>query len=268
MILLEAALRRERAIVAAGLAVLTLFAWAYVWLGAGMGMGALAMTRLVLFPHLTPELMSGMAMPPVAWSTVVAMWWVMMIAMMTPSAAPLVLLYGRVMRHAAAQGQTDTMLAASAFLAMGYLLVWLGFSLLATAMLYVLQRAGLVSNMMLWSRSATLSAVVLAAAGLYQFSPLRHACLKHCRGPAQFLAQHMRSDNLGALRMGIEHGAWCVGCCWMLMALLFVFGVMNLAWIALLAVLVLAERLASSGVFIGRIVGGVLIAWSIATLLV
>jgi predicted metal-binding membrane protein len=268
VIVLEAVLRRERTLVAAGLAALTLFAWAYLWQGAGMGMSALAMTQLVLFPHLTPELMPGMAMPPVAWSTAVAMWWVMMIAMMTPSAAPLVLLYGRVMRHAAAQGQTETKVVASAFLALGYLLVWLAFSIVATAMLHVLQRAGLVSNMMLWSRSAALSATILAAAGCYQFSPLRYACLKHCRGPAQFLAQHMRAGNLGALRMGFEHGAWCVGCCWMLMTLLFVFGVMNLLWIALLAGLVLAERLAASSVFVGRIVGGVLIAWSIATLVV
>ena len=268
MSLLEAALRRERAIVAAGLAALTLFAWVYVWQGAGMGMSALTMTTLALFPHLTPELMPGMAMPPVAWSTVVAMWWVMMIAMMTPSGAPLVLLYGRVMRHAAAPGQTETKVVASAFLAAGYLLVWLGFSLLATAVLYVLQRSGLVSSMMLWSRSAIFSAALLAVAGAYQFSPLRHACLEHCRGPAQFLAQHMRSGNLGALRMGMEHGAWCVGCCWLLMSLLFVFGVMNVLWIALLAVLVLAERLAPGGVFVGRTVGGVLIAWSIATLMV
>jgi predicted metal-binding membrane protein len=268
VILLEAALRRERIIVVAGLAALTLLAWVYVWQGAGMGMSALAMTRLALFPHLTPELMSGMAMLPVAWSTVVAMWWVMMIAMMTPSAAPLVLLYGRVMRHAAGQDDSATTVVPSTFLAAGYLLVWLGFSLIATAMLYVLQHAGLVSSMMLWSRSAIFSAAVLAAAGAYQLSPLRHACLNHCRGPAQFLAQHMRAGKLGALTMGFEHGAWCVGCCWMLMALLFVFGVMNLLWIALLAVLVLAERLAPSGVLVSRIVGGVLIAWSVATLLV
>jgi predicted metal-binding membrane protein len=265
---LEAALKRERAIVVAALVALTLLSWLYIWRGAGMGMTALAMTKLALFPHLTPEPMPDMAMPPIAWIAVVAMWWVMMIAMMTPSAAPLVLLYGRVMRHAAVQDPATTIYIPTAFLVAGYLFVWLAFSTAATALQYGLQRAGLISQMMLWSQSALLSAAVLGIAGLYQLSPLKRACLQQCRGPAQFLTQHMRKGNIGALRMGIEHGAWCVGCCWMLMVLLFVGGVMNLVWIALLAVLVLVEKLAPRGVIASRIAGIVLIAWSVATLVV
>ncbi|MBC7983582.1 MAG: DUF2182 domain-containing protein [Candidatus Obscuribacterales bacterium] len=265
---IESALRRERVIVVAALVALTLIAWLYIWRGAGMGMTALAMTTLALFPHLTPEPMPDMVMPPITWFNVVAMWWVMMIAMMTPSAAPLVLLYGRVMRHATAQDKTAATYIPTAFLAAGYLLVWLLFSTVATALQYALQRADLISQMMLWSQSAALSAAVLAIAGLYQLSPLKHACLQHCRGPIQFLTQHMRKGNIGALLMGIEHGTWCVGCCWMLMTLLFVGGVMNLVWIALLALLVIVEKLTPSGVIAGRIVGAVLIAWSIATLAV
>jgi predicted metal-binding membrane protein len=265
---LETALKRERTIVVAGLVALTLLAWIYILQGAGMGMTALAMTKVALFPHLTPEPMADMALPTISWLTVVAMWWVMMIAMMIPSAAPLILLYGRVMQHAAAQTRTTTHFIPTAFLVTGYLSVWLAFSVAAAALQYALQRAGLISQMMLWSQSALLSAVVLGIAGIYQLSPLKRACLSQCRGPAQFLAQHMRQGKLGALRMGIEHGAWCLGCCWMLMVLLFVGGVMNLIWIALLAVLVLIEKLAPQGVMAGYIAGVVLIAWCVATLMV
>jgi predicted metal-binding membrane protein len=265
---LEKILRRDRAILATGLIALTLLAWFYLWRGAGMGMSALAMTKLALFPHLLTEPMPGMAMPPVAWVTVVAMWWVMMIAMMTPSAAPLIFLYERIMRHAAAQEKGVTPFVPTAFLVSGYLLVWLAFSAVATVLQYTLQHAGFISPMMLWSQSALLSAAVLILAGGYQFSSLKHACLQQCRGPVHFLTQHMRQGNLGALWMGVEHGAWCVGCCWMLMALLFVGGVMNLVWIALLAVLVLVEKLTPRGAIVGRIVGGVLMAWGVATMIV
>jgi len=265
---LETTLTRERTIVVAGLVALTLLAWIYILQGAGMGMTALAMTKVALFPHLTPEPMADMAMPTISWITIVAMWWVMMIAMMIPSTAPLILLYGRVLRHAAAQNQTTTRFIPTAFLLAGYLLVWLAFSVAAAALQCALQRAGLISQMMLWSQSALLSAAVLGIAGIYQFSPLKRVCLVQCRGPAQFLAQHMRQGMLGALRMGIEHGAWCVGCCWILMVLLFVGGVMNLVWIALLAVLVLIEKLAPRGAIAGYSVGTLLIAWSVATLLV
>ena len=264
----ETVLKRERTIVVAGLVALTVLAWIYILQGAGMGMTALAMTKVALFPHLTPESTTDMAMPAISRITVVVMWWVMMIAMMIPSSASFILLYGRVMRHAAAQNRTTTHFAPIAFLVAGYLLVWLAFSAAAAALQYALQRAGLISRMMLWSQSALLSAAVLGVAGVYQLSPLKHACLSRCRGPAQFLAQHMRQGTLGALRMGIEHGAWCVGCCWTLMVLLFVGGVMNLIWIALLAALVLIEKLAPRGVIAGHIAGIVLIAWSVVTLVV
>lgn len=264
-VIVEKLLRHERAATATALAMLTALAWFYIWQGAGMGMTAPAMTRLALFPHLIAEPMPGMTMPPITWLTVVFMWWIMMIAMMTPSAAPLVLLYGRVMRHAGRPQRTAPYVH-TAILMTGYLVAWLAFSIAATLLQYSLQYAGLISRMMLWSQSATLSAVVLAAAGLYQLSPLKHACLKHCRGPVAFLTEHMRQGRLGALRMGLEHGIWCIGCCWILMALLFVGGIMNLVWIALISLLVSLEKIAPHGAMTGRIAGIVFIVWSLATL--
>jgi predicted metal-binding membrane protein len=261
----EQVLRRERAVIAAGLAALTVLAWIYLWRGAGTDMAGLAMTTVALFPHLQAEPMPGMEAMPFAWATAVAMWWVMMIAMMTPSAAPFILLYGRVLRHAEAQETRDRAYAPSAFLVAGYLAGWLGFSVVAAALQRALEPAGLISPMMLWSRSAALSAAVLAAAGLYQLSPLKGACLRQCRGPVEFLTRRWRPGRFGAFAMGVEHGAWCVGCCWMLMTLLFVGGLMNFAWIAALTFLVLVEKLTPAGPIVSRISGVVLLGWAAAT---
>ena len=263
MIDAEQLLRRERTIVAAALAAMVLLGWFYIWRGAGMGMSALDMTSLSLFPHLQDPAMGEMdsALP-----VIVAMWWVMMIAMMTPAVAPLVLLYGRVLRHHAAVGERAYV--PSLFLAAGYLAVWFAFSLGAAALQEALQAAGHLSEMMLWSKSAVLSAAVLAAAGAYQLSPFKQACLAQCRGPVQFLMRHWRPGRTGAFVIGVRHGAYCVGCCWMLMALLFVGGVMNLLWIAALTLVVLVEKLSPAGVAIGRLLGVLLIIWAAATLLV
>lgn len=137
----------------------------------------------------------------------------------------------------------------------------------ATTLQEALQPAGLLSEMMLWSRSAWFSAV-LAATGLYQFSPLKRACLAQCRSPVGFLTRYWRPGTLGSFALGLRHGAYCVGCCWMLMALLFVGGVMNLIWIAALTLIVLLEKLTPAGARVGNWLGSVLIAWAIATLLV
>jgi predicted metal-binding membrane protein len=259
----EAVLKRERAVVALAMAGLAALAWVYVWSGAGMGMPALHMTTLVLFPHLQPDAAGVM---PTTLPVVVAMWWVMMVAMMTPSVAPLVLLYGRVLRHHAGQpgAHGDFPLALLA----GYLAAWGLFSVAAALVQALLQPAGLISSMMLWSRSAVLSASVLAVAGIYQFTPLKRACLAQCRSPVEFLTRHWRPGRAGAFAMGVKHGAYCVGCCWLLMALLFVGGVMNLAWIAALSLLVLAEKAAPPGELIGKASGAVLLSWAAATLLV
>jgi predicted metal-binding membrane protein len=274
----ERLLRRDRIITLAGLAALCVLAWLYMVTGAGLGMSAWDMTTLAMFPHQqAPDIMRGMntgaaASAPTwglgAWALMIAMWWTMMIAMMTPSAAPTILLYARVHRHALARGQAQDKLAPTSAFAAGYLLVWLGFSTAATALHWALERAGLVAAMMMGSRSRWLSAAVLIAAGLYQLSPLKNVCLAHCRTPASFLSRHWRPRALGALRLGAMHGAYCVGCCWLLMALLFVGGVMNLVWIAALAVLVLIEKALPAGRWVGRSVGVALIGWGVATLVV
>jgi predicted metal-binding membrane protein len=239
-------------------------------------MSAWQMTTFALFPHQHPtDAMSGMDTfatashwGATAWTLIIAMWWIMMVAMMTPSAAPTILLYARVYRHAVAQGQVQGRLAQIGMFAAGYLLAWLAFSIAAACLHWALQRAGLISAMMMGTQSRWLSGTVLIAAGLYQLSPLKDICLTHCRAPAAFLSRHWRPNAGGALRLGALHGGYCVGCCGMLMALLFVGGVMNLAWIAALALLVLLEKLLSKGKWIGRCSGVVLIVWGTATLLV
>ena len=260
---IEGVLRRERAVTAAGLTVVVALAWLYLWRGAGMGMSAIDMTTLSLFPHRQADVMGEMNS---TWPVVITMWWVMMIAMMTPSAAPLVLLYGLVLRRHAASGQNAY--SPSLLLLAGYLVVWLAFSIAAAALQKALQPAGLLSEMMLWSKSAPLSAAILAAAGLYQLSDLKHACLAQCRSPVRFLTEHWRPGHFGSFVLGVRHGAFCVGCCWMLMALLFVGGVMNLIWIAMLTLIVLVEKLSPAGAMVGKLSGGLLIFWAVVTLLV
>lgn len=264
MRIIEELLRRERALTATCLLVVALLAWTYVWRGAEMGMSALDMTVLTLFPHAHLEPMPGMAPPTVTALTLIAMWWVMMVAMMAPSAAPLILLYGRVIRHTAPRGGSPT--TPYLLLLAGYFGAWLVFSAAAAGLQTLLVRAQLISPMMFWSRSAWLSAAVLVGAGIYQLSPLKRACLDHCRGPVSFLIRRPRTGKVGALLLGVEHGAWCIGCCWMLMALLFVGGVMNIVWIALLGLLVLAEKVAPRPTPISVATGALLIAWGIATL--
>jgi predicted metal-binding membrane protein len=190
---------------------------------------------------------------------VAAMWWVMMIAMMLPSAAPLILLYARVHRHTGDAPPTAPFLA-------GYLTVWLAFALIAAALHALLEQQGLVSSMTMAAVAPWLSAGFLAAAGIYQLTALKDACLTSCRTPTEFLTRHYRPGAKGAWRMGLLHGAYCVGCCWLLMALLFVGGVMNLAWIAALTLLVAAEKLLPGGHWIARLSGVLFILWGAATL--
>jgi predicted metal-binding membrane protein len=275
---LETALKRDRSIVIGGLATVIAISWLYILLGAGMGMSAFEMTRMsspvglgggmAAAPMESARTDSGgmagamQAMAPVVWTPAYAvlmlfMWWVMMLAMMLPSAAPMILLFAAVNRKQRARGAPHV---ATGIFAAGYGLAWGIFSLLAVAAQWGLERTLLLSPTMVGT-SVALGGAILVAAGIWQMTPLKNACLRHCRSPIHFLSHHWRKGRLGALRMGLEHGAFCLGCCWVLMALLFYGGVMNLYWIVGLCLFVLIEKLAPAGVWIGRLAGAGLIAW-------
>jgi predicted metal-binding membrane protein len=264
---LESLLRRDRAIVIAALAVVTAMAWAYVlWLADGMRMGGMDMTGFRMVPA-GPGVMVSATAP---WQAtefvfVFAMWAVMMVGMMTPSASPMILLYARVGRDAATRGKT---MAPVAWFVAGYLLVWTVFSLAATLAHWALDRALLLTPMMA-SASQRVSGLVLVAVGIYQWTPLKDLCLRHCQAPWAFIQQHggFGRSGIGALQLGVQHGAYCVGCCWVLMALLFVGGVMNVLWIAGLTLLVLGEKVIPAGRVLSRAVGVGLVGagiWMIA----
>lgn len=260
----ETLLRHERRIILAGLAAVCALAWAYLFSGAGTGMSLLDPMSWRL-PSSTAAMHPGGSMARGAgwsigyWLIMLAMWWVMMVAMMVPSAAPTILLYARVYRQAQRSGRIAGQMVPTAGFALGYLLAWLGFSVVATALQAGLERLGLMQAMAMSSASIGLSAGLLLAAGAYQLSPLKAACLDHCRSPVDFIVAHWRSGTAGALRMGLRHGAFCVGCCWGAMALLFVGGVMNVLWIAGLTVLVLAEKLAPLGRWFGNVAGAAMV---------
>ena len=258
--LTERIVRREQLLVGFGLASLTLLAWIYVLLGAGTGMSMLAMSTWQ-FPPPKPAMSMAGDWNAAYWLTMLAMWWVMMIAMMIPSAAPMILLYARVFRRGQSRGQiSGTTLVPTAAFAAGYLACWLAFSVLATALQFALEQVGLVHGMLMRSTDRWLTAGLLIAAGVFQLSPLKATCLAHCRSTAEFLSRHWREGRLGAFRLGIVHGAYCLGCCWALMLLLFAAGIMNLVWIAGLAVLVLIEKLAPFGARLSPAIAAALIA--------
>jgi predicted metal-binding membrane protein len=192
------------------------------------------------------------------------MWAAMMAGMMLPSAVPAILLFNRVMRGSAG---AQAPVARSYAFAAGYLLAWSAFSLVATALQWLLARNALLSPM-LEARGALLIAALLILAGAWQFTALKQACLTRCRGPLEFITQHFRPGVRGALVLGAHHGLYCVGCCWALMLLLFCGGVMNLLVIASIAVFVLLEKLAPLGPQTGRLGGAALVAAGVALLVV
>lgn len=183
-----------------------------------------------------------------------AMWSIMMVAMMAPSAAPMVLTFASVNRRRKERG--DVYVPTALFLS-GYLVVWIAFSVAATATQFWLQSLRILS-MTLASTSALFTAVLLIAAGLFQWMPWKRRCLTHCSGPLHFLTTSWREGKSGALSMGLHHGLYCLGCCWAVMALLFTAGVMNLLWVAALSAFVLIEKLAPK--YVSRSGGMVMIA--------
>ena len=246
---------RDRLAVLTGLAGITAAGWVYVVVAAGrMASGSAGMRGHSMVPMM--RAMAGVQ----PWTATefglrLAMWAVMMVAMMVPTAVPMTLLYAAVARKAAAQ---HSPVAPAFILVAGYAGMWVIFSVVATVAQWGLDRAALLSPMMV-SRSAALGAALLIAAGVYQLTPVKDACLRNCRAPAHFLSRHWLGGRLGAFRMGVRLGAYCLGCCWILMGLLFVGGVMNLLWIAAIAVFVLLEKTIPFGVTGGRVAGAAMI---------
>ena len=244
--ILESTLRYTRFPKAVLLGLVPLISWIWIFMmardmyGPMTGASAWMLTAHWDAPHLL-----------LLW----AMWAVMMTAMMLPSASPVLMLYGFVARRSE-QGTAARQLYA---LAAGYLFAWALFSLGATALQRLLAAFLLVSPMM-EIISPAVGGTVLLVAGVYQLTPIKHACLRTCQSPLQFLMSRWRSGSSGAFAMGLEHGAYCVGCCWALMLLLFAGGVMNLAVIAALTAFVAFEKLARVGVLGARISGVLLIA--------
>lgn len=262
---LEIALKRDRVVVMTALAALVALAWAYVlWIAdmGGMDMPDMRMLRagakILMMPAEAPW--SGLE-----FIVVFVMWTVMMIGMMLPSAAPMLLIYARVGRQALEQ---QASFAATGWFAFGYLLAWTSFALIVTLAQWGLDRAALLTPQMEFAGPA-IGGAVLIAAGLYQWTPLKDVCLAQCQSPLAFIQRNggFRRDVAGAVTMGLRHGAYCVGCCWSLMALLFVAGVMNVLWIAAIAVLVLAEKVVPGGRWLARVAGVGLVAAGVWALL-
>ena len=224
--------RRDRAVLVSAIAVLAALAWAYTARLAA-GMGSMSMDTMA----------ATVAMPSTqSWSLddlvfMFGMWTVMMVAMMLPTA----------------------------LFVIGYLLGWVGFSAMATVANWGLHVAGLLSSMM-GRTTPLIGGVVLLLAGAFQWTPLKDVCLSHCRSPLVFLTAHWIDGRPGTLMMGLHHGLYCLGCCWLLMALLFVLGIMNLPWIAVLTVFVLLEKILPRGRLVSRLSGGVFAAWGMALL--
>ena len=235
---LLALVSRDRVWILGALIATTALAWLYlVSLAQGMddampAMTADAMGAAMTTGRTTPWTASDFAM-------MFLMWAVMMVGMMLPSATPMILLFAVVNRRKQSRGREVT---STGVFAAGYVAAWGAFSLGATFLQWLLHRTGSLSPMMA-TTSSVVGGLVLVAAGVYQWTPLKTSCLRHCQSPLQFISTHWRDGTRGALGMGWRHGLYCLGCCWFLMALLFVGGVMNLLWIAGLTVFVLVEKL-------------------------
>jgi predicted metal-binding membrane protein len=239
--------KRDRRLVLGALAVLAALAWGYtIYLGAQHASMAGAMARPM-----------AMKWTLLDFAFMLVMWAVMMFAMMLPSVTPTVMIFGRVRERRELSGRP---FAPTGAFVSGYLLAWVGFSLVATGINWWLHTNGSMTSMM-GKIAPVAGGSLLIVAGLFQWTPIKDACLDHCRSPMSFLMQHWREGSSGAMMMGLHHGTYCLGCCWMLMLLLFVLGVMKLPWVALVTIVVLAEKVLPHGRIISRSLGLFLIVW-------
>ena len=236
-----AQLMHDRLFVVAGLAGIVAVSWAYLAIEAGRMGDPSAGMMMALRPRDT----TGLAL-------LFLMWTVMMVAMMLPSAMPMILLHAAMTRKVGTRRSFAASI--SAFIG-GYIVTWTLFSVVATLAQAYLEHLALLSPMMV-SKSPQLGGILLVAAGVYQVTPVKDACLTHCRTSFAFVVAHWRPGVGGAFRMGLHHGFFCVGCCWVLMLLLFVGGIMNLLWIATIAGFVLLEKVAPLGTKTGRMISG------------
>jgi predicted metal-binding membrane protein len=264
-LLLQAVARHDRWFLTAGIALVIALAWAWLLAGAGMSIGGLEMTRMSLGEnaHMDMTMTSVADWSPSYVLVMFLMWWIMMIAMMLPSAAPTILLAAAINRNA---DPDRSPYGATGAFAVGYLFGWGLFSAAAVALQWVMAESGLLSDMLI-SKSNILSAGILISAGIWQFTPLKNACLRHCQSPVQFLTQNRRPGHHGAFTMGLHHSLFCVSCCWFLMLLLFVGGVMNLIWVGALAVYVWLEKTLPAGSHLSRFTGIALIAGGILVMI-
>jgi predicted metal-binding membrane protein len=251
----EAILKRDRLIVVAALFAITALAWGYLVQEAR----TMNLTGVCCCAGMK---MSGPDTHPWSATTLLPlflMWTEMMVAMMVPSAAPMILTFTLVQRK---RREQERPFVPAGFFLLGYLAVWTGFSALAAVAQWALHATALLSPMMVGT-SPVFGGVLLVAAGIFQWTPLKNACLAQCRSPLGFLMTDWREGRRGAFEMGLLHGAYCTGCCWFLMTLLFVAGVMNLWWIAVIALLVLVEKLSPRGWWIDRLTGAALVVWGV-----
>jgi predicted metal-binding membrane protein len=245
-------LLRDRLTILVALAGVTGLSWLYLWrlasqMTVGSGMAGMAMTAA-----------------PKPWEAtdfalMFVMWWVMMVGMMLPSATPMLLTFATINRRRRAR--CDTFVPTAVFAA-GYLASWGGFGLAATVIQWALGRAGLVSPMA-QTTSPFLAAAFFVAAGLFQLTPLKHACLEKCRSPLDLVLNSWRDGSRGAFVMGLSHGLYCIGCCWLLMVLMFAGGAMNLLWMAAITAVVFVEKLVPGGPWFARGSGIVMVAFGV-----
>jgi len=246
---IDAGRRRSRLLAIAGLGTVIALSWLYLVRMTGMmhsGMASMAMPAMP--PALTPQFLAAFVM-----------WSVMMVAMMLPTALPAVTVFDNLARRRAAHtGKT----APVGVFAAGYVAAWIGYSVLLAAGQVALVRVALLTPM-LQSASIALSAVILLAAGAFQFTSFKEACLSKCRTPLAFFLAEWRDGHSGALRLGLKHGSYCVGCCWALMAVMFVVGAMNILWMAALTLFMLGEKVAPARWRLGQVAGGALMLWGL-----
>lgn len=252
---IESILKKDRLILVTGLLFICLLSWWYI---------------IYLYRQMYPMNMNALffAMPMTPdWTAtdfvlLFLMWLVMMIAMMTPSVAPLIFIFAMVNRQKKLQ---QNPFVPTGYLFSGYFLVWAVFSLLATILQWALQQVAWLNPEMIITNKI-LGSVILITAGLFQFSVLKQRCLHYCQTPVDFIHRKWKEGKKGAFKMGIENGVYCLGCCWVLMVLLFVAGIMNLLWIALLSLFVLVEKLIPNSKWISYAAGTCLILYGLFAL--